>query len=296
MLTLTTLFLLAPLALASAPSITNTQWKKTLFLDDFTGSANTLPSSSNWILQTGTQYSGGPSQWGTGEVETYTTSTANVRQAGNGSLLIIPQKSSSGQWTSARIETRANNFAAPVGGKLRIEARIKLPSVTTTNGQGYWPAFWALGGDFRSNRQSWPGVGEIDIMENVNAQTGATNALHCGTNPGGPCNEPNGLGAATSCQGSSCLGNFHIYEIVIDRTVSPERLNFWVDRVLHRTLTQSQLGATTWKNTIQKGFYVILNVAIGGSFPNAVAGRGTPNSSTVGGRAMEVDYVAVWST
>src|SRR5439155_12046768 len=46
--------------------------------DDFTGAANTSPSGTNWILQTGTQYPGGAAQWGTGEVETASNSTANV--------------------------------------------------------------------------------------------------------------------------------------------------------------------------------------------------------------------------
>lgn len=165
--------------LSAAPSTSGTEWKNTLLLDDFTGGSGAAPSSSNWIIQTGTQYAGGPAQWGTGEVETYTKSGANVRQAGNGNLLITPVKSSSGQWTSARIESVRNDFAAPAGGKLRIESRISMPAVTSTNGLGYWPAFWALGGDFRQNRTNWPAVGEIDIMENVNGGSTVSNVLHC---------------------------------------------------------------------------------------------------------------------
>lgn len=68
---------------------------------------------------------------------------------------------------------------APAGGKLRIEARIQMPNVTPTNGLGYWPAFWALGGQFRQNRTNWPAVGEIDIMENVNAGSTVNHGLHC---------------------------------------------------------------------------------------------------------------------
>ena len=49
-----------------------------VWADDFTGAANTLPSSSNWIIDTGTSYPGGPAQWGTGEIQTYTNSTANL--------------------------------------------------------------------------------------------------------------------------------------------------------------------------------------------------------------------------
>ncbi|EME42935.1 glycoside hydrolase family 16 protein [Dothistroma septosporum NZE10] len=288
--------LYASSALASAPSVSGTQWTKTLFLDDFTGSNGQAPDSSKWILETGTQYAGGPSQWGTGEIETYTTSSSNIHQAGNGNLNIIPIKGSNGKWTSARMETVSSSFAAPAGGKLRFEASISMPAVTSSNGLGYWPAFWALGSDFRQNRTNWPAVGEIDIMENVNGADTVSDGLHCDVNPGGKCNEPNGLGQTSSCTNSRCPGNFHIYEVVIDRTTSPEQLKFWVDRSLRKTITANDLGSTVWANTIHKGFYLVLNVAMGGSYPNAVAGTTTPTSNTVSGMPMSVDYVAVWST
>lgn len=70
-------------ALAKAPSTAGTEWKKTQFLDDFTGANGKPPSSANWIMQTGTQYPGGPANWGSGEVETYTNLTKNVKQAGS---------------------------------------------------------------------------------------------------------------------------------------------------------------------------------------------------------------------
>lgn len=174
------LALSAGTALAAPPSTSGTQWVKTLLLDDFTGGSGAAPNSANWVLQTGTGYPGGAPQWGTGEVQTYTSSGANIRQAGNGNLNIIPVKSSSGQWTSARMESQRSDFAAPAGGKLRVESRIMMPAVTASNGAGYWPAFWMLGGQFRSNRTSWPMCGEIDIMEAANggnSQTGSV--LHC---------------------------------------------------------------------------------------------------------------------
>src|ERR671916_647644 len=94
--------------------------------DDFTGANNTLPSSANWIIDTGTSYPGGPPQWGTGEIQTYTNSTSNLRQDGNGNLVITPIRNGSGQWTSARIETQRANFKPPAGGELRIEGRIQM--------------------------------------------------------------------------------------------------------------------------------------------------------------------------
>lgn len=120
--------------------------------DDFIGSANSLPSTSNWIIDTGTSYPGGPANWGTGEIQTYTSSTNNLKLNGNGALQITAIKSSSGAWTSARIETQRNNFVARAGGKMRIQASLNLPSVGS-NGIGYWPAFWTLGSAYRGNYQ-----------------------------------------------------------------------------------------------------------------------------------------------
>lgn len=38
-----------------------------------------------------------------------------------------------------------------------------------------------------STTRNWPQVGELDIMENVNAVNKLYGTLHCGVNPGGPC-------------------------------------------------------------------------------------------------------------
>src|SRR5262245_57196998 len=67
----------ATAAVPAAPSGWTTVWS-----DDFSGAANTLPSSDNWIVDTGTSYPGGAANWGTGEVQTYTSNTANLRQDG----------------------------------------------------------------------------------------------------------------------------------------------------------------------------------------------------------------------
>lgn len=139
-------------------------------------------------------------------------------------------------------------------------------------------------------------MGELDIMENVNGQDTFVNVMHCDKNPGGVCNEPNGLGATANCRGSRCPGNYHIYEMIIDRSVKPERINFFIDRTFHRSILSTAVGQTVWDQAVNSGFSLIINVAMGGSFPNAIAGQSTPTSSTVSGRAMSVDYVAVWSS
>ncbi|MEV0310725.1 glycoside hydrolase family 16 protein [Nonomuraea fuscirosea] len=264
--------------------------------DDFNGSANTLPSSSNWIIDTGHAYPGGPGNWGTGEIQNYTSSTSNLSLDGSGNLRITPLRSSSGEWTSARIETRRADFKPADGRVLRIESRIQMPNVTGNAALGYWPAFWALGAPYRGNYWNWPAIGEFDIMENVNGLNSVWAVLHCGVNPGGPCNETTGLGASRACPGSTCQSAFHTYRFDWDRSVTPNQLRWYVDGQQFHSVNQAQFDATTWSNmTGHAGYFLLLNVAMGGAFPNALGGQ-TPTAATVPGRPMTVDYVAVWQS
>src|SRR5258707_2850188 len=88
-----------------------------VFSDDFNGAANTGLNTANWLYDLGTSYAGGAPNFGTGEVETVTNSTQNVYQDGAGHLVIKPIRDAAGNWTSGRIETQRNDFAAPLGGK-----------------------------------------------------------------------------------------------------------------------------------------------------------------------------------
>ncbi|MDX3314394.1 glycoside hydrolase family 16 protein [Streptomyces sp. NPDC054884] len=274
---------------ASAPTPPS-GWTQ-VFLDDFTGAAGTGVNTSNWQYSTGTSYPGGPANWGTGEVETMTNSTANVSLDGNGNLRITPLRDSAGRWTSGRIETNRTDFQPPSGGKLRVEARIQMPNVTGTAAEGYWPAFWALGAPYRGNHQNWPGVGELDIMENVQGLNKVWATMHCGTNPGGPCNETTGIGNSVACPNTTCQSGFHTYSMEWDRSVSPEAIRFYVDGVNYHTVTANQVDATTWTNATNHGYFVILNVAMGGAFPDAFGGG--LDGDTQPGRPMVVDYVQV---
>nr|WP_230858736.1 carbohydrate-binding protein [Actinoplanes aureus] len=265
-----------------------------VFSDDFTGAAGTGVNRSNWLYSVGTGYPGGAPNWGTGEVETMTDSTANVYHDGNGNLAIRPLRDSAGRWTSGRIETQRTDFAAPAGGRMRMEARIQQPNVTGAAAAGYWPAFWALGAAARPvGATNWPSIGEIDILENVNGRSSHFAALHCGTNPGGPCNETTGLTSGErSCTG--CLSSFHTYAVEYDRSTSPEQLRFYRDGSNYWTLSATAVDATTWNNALHHGFFMILNVAMGGGFPAAFGGG--PTAQTQPGHPMLIDYVAVWQS
>jgi hypothetical protein len=281
-----------PAALATIPSISGytLTWS-----DDFDGDAGTAPSSANWIVDAGTSYPGGPAGFGTGEIETYTSSSSNIALTGTSSLMIKPILSG-GQWTSGRLESVRDDFIAPAGGKLIIQASVMMPAVSGDQAVGYWPAFWALGAAYRGNYWNWPGIGEFDIMENVNGLDWVSSTLHCGVDPNGPCDETNGLTASVACPDSTCQGNYHTYNVEVDRTTSPEQMTFSVDGQVYHTVTETDVGdATTWSDAVDDAKFVLFNVAIGGQYPDKVYGTTTPISATAGGYPMYVDYVAVYN-
>ena len=262
--------------------------------DEFNGAANT-PVDSQWFYDTGTGYgcSGCPSNWGTGEVETMTSSTSNVYQDGNGHL-VIKATDNNGTWYSGRIETQNTSFAAPPGGELAVEASIQQPNVSGSAALGYWPAFWMLGSAFRGNYLNWPSIGEVDIMEDINGLSSEYGTLHCGTSPGGPCHETSGIGSGQhACPG--CQTGYHTYRVEIDRSVSPEQIRWYLDGNNFFTVNASQVDPTTWANAVDHSFFIILDLAMGGGFPNGVCGCTTPTSSTASGYSMNVDYVRVYT-
>ena len=267
-----------------------------VFHDDFDGRAGQLPDDTRWRFDLGHQYPGGPPHWGTHEVQRYTADPANVSQDGRGHLRITPRRDAAGEWTSARIETRRDDFRPPEGGVLRMEARLRMPDVSGEAALGYWPAFWALGESFR-RLGNWPASGESDIMENVNGHNLVWGSLHCGELPSGPCDEPSGLGQHLPCAGTTCQGGFHTYTFEWDRSVAPEALRWYLDGTLYGVITRDRLPPATWQQiTGQRGYFLLLNVAMGGDFAYAVSGgRDTPTPATVPGKPMVVDYVAVWT-
>ncbi|HYS42071.1 MAG TPA: discoidin domain-containing protein [Pseudonocardiaceae bacterium] len=258
--------------------------------DNFAGPAGSAPSSANWITDAGTGYPGGPANWGTGEVES--NSADNVRLDGNGHLNITALNSN-GAWTSGRVETQRSDFAAPAGGQLMITASIQQPN--PANGLGYWPVFRAIGAGYRTNLSSWPGVGETDIMEDVNGRSSSSETVHCGTAPGGNCAEFNGMtsGLAT-CAG--CQTGYHTYSEIIDRTTSDEQVRFYEDNQQVWVVNESQVGIATWQAAMDHGFFLSLDLAIGGAYPNTVCGCTSPSAQTSSGGTLSVGSLGVFQT
>jgi hypothetical protein len=262
----------------------------TVWSDDFSGAANTSPSSANWLTRTGTSYPGGAANWGTGEVETASASTANVALDGNGHLNIKAIRDGSGGWTSGRLETQRTDFEPKAGQQTRFTAVLQQPNVA--NALGYWPGFRATGAAYRGNYNNFPSVGETDIMTDVNGRSQLSQTLHCGTAPDGPCAEYNGRQSGfASCPG--CQTGYHEYSEVVDRTKTDEEIRFYLDGHQSWMVRESQVGVTAWNAAVHHGFFLRLDLGIGGSLPNAIAGVTTPTADTTSGGIMSVDSVSV---
>ena len=249
-----------------------------MFGDNFAGAAGSAPSAANWFYDIGTGY-------GTGETEQTTNSTSNVYLDGNGHL-VLKAIDNGGTWTSGRIESTRDDFAAPPGGKLEMTASIEQPN--PANGLGYWPAFWALGSPMRTGG-GWPQSGEIDMMEDVNGLNEASQTFHNSANsPGHPL-------IACPGAGSGCQTGYHTYTVIVDRTnTSAETMQFLMDGVVESTITEASVGTAAWQAAVDHGFFIIFDLAMGGNYPDGVYGSTTPTSATSSGASMSVGYVAVY--
>ncbi|WP_051944448.1 discoidin domain-containing protein [Streptacidiphilus rugosus] len=267
----------APAAHADTPPPPPSGWT-TVFSDDFSGAAGSAPSSANWFYDIGTGY-------GTGEKEQTTSSTANTYLDGNGHL-VLKALSSGSAWTSSRIESTRDDFQAPAGGKLEMTASIEQPN--PADGLGYWPAFWALGSPMRAGG-GWPQSGEIDMMEDVNGLNEASQTLH---DSAGSSGHPL---IACPGAGSGCQTGYHTYSVVVDRTnTGAESLQFLMDGTVESTVTEASVGTAAWQQAIDHGFFLILDLAMGGNYPDGVQGSATPTAATSSGASMSVGYVAVY--
>ncbi|MFG1646802.1 glycoside hydrolase family 16 protein [Amycolatopsis sp. NPDC049252] len=263
----------------------------TVFQDDFDGAAGTGLNTQDWLYDKGTGYPGGAGAWGTGEIETATDSTENVYHDGAGHLAIKPVRDAAGNWTSGRIETQRTDFGAPAGGQAEISATLKQPS--PASGLGYWPAFWAMGADARPvGATNWPSIGELDIMEDVNALGKHSTTFHCGQWQG-ECHDPDGITSdLQDCPG--CQDGYHSYSVVVDRRdAAAEELRFYLDGNQTYSVKQNQVSDATWKAAVDHGFFVIFDVAIGGSYPNKVCGCTSPSADITPGAEMSIDSLSV---
>ncbi|KAI1331665.1 glycoside hydrolase family 16 protein [Xylariaceae sp. FL0255] len=276
----TILPLLPSLAAAiAAPGINgmNCVWSET-----FEGAAGSSPDTSIWNIATDIDTND--------EVETYTTSNNNLQISGGGTIQFVPRKSPTGLWTSGRIES-VESWTPAAGQVMMIAANLRLGTNAQANKQGLWPAFWMLGDAVRHGTP-WPQCGEIDIFEQVNGVMEGHGTLHCGTDPGGPCDETDGISAEVALADD----DFHTWSVKIDLTNSDwtaQTISFQLDGNTYQTVTGASINdQAVWSTLAHSPMYMILNVAVGGDWP------GPPNADTLDGYGamMEVAYAAVYST
>ncbi|KAK4245969.1 glycoside hydrolase [Corynascus novoguineensis] len=254
---------------------------KVIWSDSFPGNPGDKPNTSKWNIITDVRTNG--------EVQTYTKSNKNLQISGGDTVQLVPRKSAKGAWTSARIESK--KAFTPANGKITMfEATIRFGDTPAAHKQGIWPAFWMMG-DAVHHGTPWPRCGELDIMETVNGLPTAYGTTHCGNGEkGGPCNEPNGRGAGVALPDYG----WHTWTLQIDRTPSgwkSEVIRWLKDGKVFHQVSGADIGDQgIWGTLAHSPMFMILNVAVGGSWP------GSPNGATTDsyGSMMEVEYVAVF--
>lgn len=213
-----------------------TQFSELIWEQDFKQEGVLNPEY--WNFETGNN-----DGWGNQEVQYYTENNAFIE---DGVLKITARKENVNgfNYTSSRITTQ-DKFSFTYG---RIEVRAKLPA-----GKGTWPAIWMLGSNFKE--VGWPESGEIDIMEHAGNDPGLIHGtVHLPGNFGG-----NAISETTRIEGVSDQFNDYTLEW------RENQLLFAVNNQLFHTYD------ITPDSPFNQPFFIILNVAMGGTFGGGVA-------------------------
>ena len=274
--------------------------------DEFDGASIDLTKWTHEI-----DCSGGGNQ----ELQCYTDSAENSFVA-DGMLNIVAKTAPEGSqkpYTSARLNTK-DHMDWKYG---RFEMRAKLPS-----GQGSWPAFWMLPTD--EVYGGWPRSGEIDIIESVNLKAGTSEGgseahvygtLHYGKV--WPNNSSSGQ-AYLLPDAVNPADDFHTYAIEWQEG----EIRWYVDDYLYATQMASELRyqadgqaiglkhkgwfsenfnivtgelETQWSSApYDQQFHLLLNYAVGGSWPSAVNETGVDAAVFADGQTFAIDYVRVY--
>lgn len=198
--------------------------------------------------------------WGNNEVQHY---HGDALSTGDG-VLEITALQEEDRILSGKLVTEGR-FSQRYG---RFEARIKLPS-----GRGLWPAFWMM----PESSVRWPLAGEIDIMEwTGNEPERLIGAAHFGPLP------PNNVHYSETLL-KPVPWNVDWHEFAVDW--HPNRIEWLVDGVSHGVMTPDSIAPYPWVFNNSE-FYLILNVAVGGTLGGVVHPEDLPAK-------MLVDWVRV---
>ena len=215
--------------------------------------------------------------WVNKEWQAYVDSTDNI-YVKDGKLVIKPveKDGENGEksYTSGRVNTQGkHDFTYGL-----FETRVKVPT-----GKGYLPAFWMMPTNENLYGQ-WPRCGEIDIMEVMGQETNkAYGTIHYGN--------PHGQKQGTYIlDGPDFASEYHTFTVEWE----PGKIVWYVDGMKYHeakdwySTTEGQ-GTVAYPAPFDQPFYMILNLAIGGSWV------GYPDENTTyADQALEVDYVRAY--
>jgi beta-glucanase (GH16 family) len=224
-----------------------------LWSDEFNYSG--LPDSTKWGNEVGFIRNN--------ELQYYTKRRIENSVVKDGNLLIIGRQEpyKEANYTSASINT-LGKYSFQYG---KVEARIKLPV-----GQGMWPAFWMMGDNIPA--VGWPKCGEIDIMEHINNELKAYGTAHW-DNSGHVQSGGNTYADVT---------DWHVYSIEWNQ----DSIRWFFDGNRYWGVSIKNYENDTQE--FHKPFYLLLNLAIGGTWPK------NPDATTIFPDTMYVDYVRVY--
>jgi beta-glucanase (GH16 family) len=233
----------------------------------------------NWSIQEGDGCAEGICGWGNEESQIY---ESNAVEVSGGTLGIHITPTGNGGLSSGRLHTHGK-VESMYG---RIEARILLPQ-----GQGLWPAFWALPAN-ETDYGPWAASGEIDIMESFGQMDKVYSTLHFGGSwpdnwdsvrwpqmtsfacPGG------GWCVARRSWGKNFASSYHIFSLEWTET----EIRWFVDDEMFCRKTDWFSSGAPFPAPYNQPFYLILNVAVGGGLP------GEPDINCLP-QEMRVDWV-----
>lgn len=219
------------------------------------------------------------------ELQFYTVNRRENARVENGSLLIEARheafpnpafKEGATDWAKSRKQAEYTSAALITQGLKsfrygKIEVRAKIPG-----GKGIWPAIWMLG-DSRG-KAPWPACGEIDIMEFVSHAPKVVHGTMHFAKPG-TAKDHASEGGKTLCD--TLHSDFHVYGVEWDE----KTIQIHFDGKPYFTFQIDHAG-TGEDNPFRKPFYLLLNVAVGGSW-------GRDPDPAVYPQRMEIDWVRV---
>jgi len=119
---------------------------------------------------------------------------------------------------------------------------------------------------------NWPSIGEFDIMEDVNALSEVSHTFHCGVDPGGPCNETNGISSNLLACGAPGAN----YNISVPTVYASNHGARYIP-TLTLPKTQCTTGTAMLHQTFATQYYVSVQSTPGGS-ATATVGSTTTNT------------------